>query len=245
MAAAERVDLVPTASIAPVERQLFNAIRQTRRGGVHARNLFPSRPRCGSRTTPRRFAREKVTAGADLAQQREKAISFAAYRVLHHRYATAVGGGVSSACFDAFMQKLGFDPQDTNVTGSSGLALGNRVGAAIIEAHRADGANEGANYADPSWAPVNPALVVDLPGAARRIDLAQAVTRTSSRRAGCRAHRRTGARCGRSLGALPADGGCSTWTPARRRSSTSGEAHGGRGDQDSAWLDPADPTGSI
>lgn len=254
-------DLAPTASIARRwNEQLLNAIRRdTPRPGVHARNLFHVSAAmydawaAFDATADGVFVREKIAAGADVAQQRDAAISFAAYRVLHHRYATAVGGGVSSACFDAFMRKLGLDPRDVDVTGSSGLALGNRVGAAIIEAHRDDGANEGANYADPSWTPVNPALVVDLPGAVltnpskwQRLNLAQAVTQNGIVVPGG-VQGYIGANWGQvrpfALGPLPADGGVLYLDPGpppqfdEAVKPTVVEVI-----QDSAWLDPADPT---
>ena len=87
---------------------------------------------------------------ADLDAERREAISYAAYRVLSHRYAKAVGGGISQACFDAFMAKLGYDPADTDATGTSARAFGNRVGATVIDTFADDGANEGKDYAPPA-----------------------------------------------------------------------------------------------
>lgn len=188
---ADDVAPAPDKSIARQwNEQLLNAIRRdTPRPGVHARNLFHVSAAmydawaAFDATADGVFAREKVSGGADLEHQRDVAISYAALRVLEHRYSGAIGGGVSMACFHAFMQRQGLDPNDTTATGTSGLALGNRVGAAVIAANRDDGANEGANYADPSWAPLNPPMVVDLPGTTmtdpskwQQLNLAQAVT---------------------------------------------------------------------
>ncbi|MFZ5441291.1 MAG: DUF6851 domain-containing protein [Myxococcota bacterium] len=188
---ADDVDPAPGKSIARRwNEQLLYAIRRdTPRPGVHARNLFHVSAAmydawaAFDATADGVFVREKVSAGSDLEHQRDVAISYAALRVLEHRYASAIGGATSMACFHAFMQKLALDPNDRTATGGSGVALGNRVAAAIIAAHRDDGANEGANYADPSWTPLNPPLVVDLPGTTmtdpskwQPLNLAQAVT---------------------------------------------------------------------
>ena len=43
-------------------------------------------------------------------------------------------------------------------------AVGNRIAAAVIAFGLADGANEAGNYADPTYVPINPPLVVKLPG---------------------------------------------------------------------------------
>jgi len=107
---------------------------------------------------------ERVTPSGDVELARHEAISYAAYRILHHRYSFENGGPVSLACFDALMGRLGFDPEDTVDTGDTPRALGNRVGAAVIAAFAEDGANEGENYRDQTgYTFVNPPLVVDLP----------------------------------------------------------------------------------
>ncbi|MCB9681224.1 MAG: hypothetical protein H6733_07100 [Alphaproteobacteria bacterium] len=96
---------------------------------------------------------------------RQTAISYAAYRVLTHRYANAVGGANSLDCFAGFMDALGLDPDDTHTDGDDAVAVGNRIGAAVIDTFADDGANEANGYTDTtSWAATNPVMVVDRVG---------------------------------------------------------------------------------
>lgn len=189
------VDPHPEGSIARRwNEQLLNAIRRDiPRPGVHARNLFHVSAAMWDAwaaydaTADGVFVRERQSA-ADVDAARTEAISYAAYRVLRHRYdparAIQPGSGVSEACFRAFMEELGFDPDDTADTGDSPRAHGNRIGAQVVAANADDGANEGANYADTtSWGAMNPALVVDQPGVTlpfpsywQQINLFEAVT---------------------------------------------------------------------
>ncbi|MEM7603735.1 MAG: vanadium-dependent haloperoxidase [Myxococcota bacterium] len=120
---------------------------------------------------------------------RDEAISYAAFRVLRHRYdasrALQPGSDTSQACFVAFMEALGYDPNDETLDGDSARALGNRIGQGVIDAASDDGANEASDYADSTdYAPVSPPMIVDLPGTTglenpfrwQELDLAQAVT---------------------------------------------------------------------
>lgn len=168
-----RVDPVPTGSIARRWNEAnLNAIRlAVPRPGVHARNLFHTSVAmydawaAYDATADGYLVTEKLTA-TDVDAARREAISYAAYRVLRHRYAFENGGPTSLACFDAFMARLGFDPSDDTATGDTPRALGNRIGAAVIDAFADDGANEGEDYRDPTgYASLNAALVVDQPGA--------------------------------------------------------------------------------
>ena len=153
------------------DEQILGAIRRDLpRPGVHARNLFHVSAAMWDAwasydaVADGMFFHERHTA-SDLVAARQEALSYAAYGVLHHRYGKQTGGPVSVACFDAFMSKLGYDPQDTVVEGDTPRAVGNRIARAIITATMNDGANEAANYADTtSWKATNPPLVVDQPG---------------------------------------------------------------------------------
>lgn len=172
--------------------QLLGAIRRDiPQPGVHARNLFHVSAAmfdawaAFDASADGVFFREKHSA-ADVARAREEAISYAAFRVLKHRYShpIAAGADVSQACFDAFMSRLGFEPGARDATGSTPRAIGNRVAQTVIEAAAHDGANETGNYADTTgFEFVNAPLVVDLPGAELKepskwqaMVLAQAVT---------------------------------------------------------------------
>lgn len=166
------VDPFPEGSIARRwNEQLLNAIRRdVPRPTVHARNLFHTSIAMWDAwaafdDVASEVLRSEAAVATDLDAARREAISYAAYRVLQHRYRAHVGGALSAACFDAFMARLGYDVADTVSDGSSPRALGNRIGFGVIEAYAADGANEVNNYADPEGY-VTPVarLVVDLPG---------------------------------------------------------------------------------
>lgn len=188
----EERDPAPGASVARRwNEQLLGAVRRDLpRPTVHARNLFHTSVAVWDAWAAYEPAAEgvvvteKLDAPADLVAARREALSYAAYRVLSHRYRTAVGGAVSQACFDALMGALGYDPSDRRTKGSGARALGNRVGERVIEAFAEDGANEAADYADTTgFAPANPPLSVDLPGTQARsaelfqqLELSEAVT---------------------------------------------------------------------
>ena len=169
----DKIDPKPEASIARRwNEQILNAIRRDiPRPTVHARNLFHLSAAMWDawaaydEVADGYFVHERQTAD-DTALARDEAISYAAYRVLSHRYSPAVGGGVSQACFDAFMERLGYDPGNEDQAGDDPRALGNRIGFSIIDTCAGDGANESEDYADPDgFLPDSPNLVVDRPGA--------------------------------------------------------------------------------
>lgn len=190
---AAQIDPAPEASIARRwNEQILGAIRRDiPRPTVHARNLFHLSVAMWDAWAahdegPARafLAEESATPSADLEASLRESISYAAYRVLSHRYSTAVGGARSQACFDAFMQRLGYDPSDTSAEGDGPRALGNRIGERVIATYADDGANEAENYADPAgFRPDTPRLVVDLPGTNaddpltwQELELAESVT---------------------------------------------------------------------
>jgi hypothetical protein len=154
------------------DEQILAGIRlDLPRPTVHARNLFHMSAAmwdawAGYDTKAKGvFVRERHTA-ADVADARRKAISYAAYDVLAHRYEPAIGGKRTLACLRAVMSELGYDPDDTHDTGDDPIAFGNRIGHTIIAKTSGDGSNEAHDCSDPSeYTPVNPALVYDSPGA--------------------------------------------------------------------------------
>ena len=163
------IDPRPDGSIARRwNEQVLGAIRRAiPQPGVHARNLFHLSAAMWDAwaaydATPTGLFVTEKAAAADVEAPRAEAISYAAYRLLVHRYDREVGGPTSLACFRAFMTRLGYDPDDTAATAATPRALGNRIGAALIEAGRADGANEASDYADPDgYESPNASLVVD------------------------------------------------------------------------------------
>lgn len=169
---AAAVDPRPEGSIARRwNEQILGAIRRDiPRPTVHARNLYHLSAALWDvwaaydATADGVFLREKHTA-PDVAAARTEAMSYAAYRVLTHRYTKAIGGPTSAACFRAFMEKLGYAPDAVGTDGDSPRALGNRVAQAILSAGAGDGANEQQDYKDTTaWQAVNTPLVVDVPG---------------------------------------------------------------------------------
>lgn len=168
---ADEVAPAPGKSIARRwNEQILNAIRKdVPRPGVHARNLYHLSAAMYDAwaaydpTADGVFVSEKSTSD-DVEAARNEAISYAAYRVLMHRYQPklSVSGALSQDCFTKFMGELGYDPADQSPNGTSPRALGNRIGAAVIAAAADDGANEVANYADTTgYTSVNPPLVVE------------------------------------------------------------------------------------
>lgn len=170
---ADLVDIAPDQSIARRWMELlFDSIRRDiPHPPVHARNLHHvSVAMYDAWATFQEVAdgvvyTDRHTA-ADIESARQVAISHAAYQVLSHRYAGAVGAETSLDCYDAFMADvLALDPGDDRVTGDDPVAIGNRIGLAVIERFASDGANEAGGYEDTTgWAPANPVMVVDLPG---------------------------------------------------------------------------------
>jgi hypothetical protein len=167
-----QIDPAPRGSIARRwDEQILGAIRRDiPRPGVHARNLFHTSIALWDAYATydaalTGYLTVEHSRAADVDAARTEAISYAAFRVLSHRYASAVGGPLSEACFTAFMQKLGYDPSNTASAGSTPRAVGNRIGQAVIDAFADDGANEAKNYADPDdFEPTSPNLIVDHSG---------------------------------------------------------------------------------
>ncbi|MBP6832170.1 MAG: vanadium-dependent haloperoxidase [Deltaproteobacteria bacterium] len=185
------IDPAPTGSIARRwNEQILNAIRRdVPRPGVHARNLFHLSVAMWDAwaaydATADGYVSTARSTATDPAAARREAISYAAHRLLTQRYARANGGALSTACFDAFLRRLGYDPAATDTAGDSPHSVGNRIGRAVIDATLDDGANERNAYADTTgYVSPNPALSVDSPGTVltdpsrwQPLDLATAIT---------------------------------------------------------------------
>lgn len=109
------------------------------------------------------FVTEKVEA-EDPTAARETAISYAAYRVLHWRYADVADLDTAAATLDETMRSLCLDPAYTTAEGDSPAALGNRIGATVLETARSDGSLEEVRFVDSSFTAVNEPLEVAKPG---------------------------------------------------------------------------------
>jgi hypothetical protein len=150
---------------------LLDAIRRdTPAPTVHARNLFHTSAAMWDAwaaydpVADGYFVHEKHEV-KNIQAAREVAMSFAAYRVLLHRYSTAVGLGETFSQLAATMGSLCYRLDYVSTEGDSPAALGNRIAAAVIAFGRNDGSHERQRYVDTDYRPVNDPLVVAEPGA--------------------------------------------------------------------------------
>lgn len=111
-----------------------------------------------------------VPTPTDVQAAREEAISFAAYRLLKHRFANSPGNTnpnfFTSQQLDFKMLQLGYDINNISTDYSTGdpAALGNYIASQMIGFGYQDGSNEQFNYANLYYQPVNPPLVTKLVG---------------------------------------------------------------------------------
>ncbi len=102
---------------------------------------------------------------ADVPAARREAITYAAYRVLEHRYRRSAGAPVVLTCLADEVRRLGYDPADTDADGGTARAVGNDIARTVIAACADDGANEANAYADTTgWVAANQPLFVTAPG---------------------------------------------------------------------------------
>lgn len=120
----------------------------------------------------------------DIHRARERAVSFAAYRIIRHRFDNTPRGDDTAALADAAMAELGLDIDNTSTSYGDGspAALGNYIAACYIAYGMSDGANEANNYASVDYMPFNPPIEVEESGNPDIIDLNrwQQITLTES-----------------------------------------------------------------
>lgn len=92
-----------------------------------------------------------------------KAISYAAYRVIANRFANSPGAVEVLARTKALMVELGYDPDFTSedYTSNDSRALGNYIGACVINYGNQDGANQANDYSNLFYEPKNEPLVMN------------------------------------------------------------------------------------
>ena len=170
----ERRDVAGRSVARVWNEALLHAIqRDTPAPTVHARNLFHVSAAMWDAWAAYDpdadgwLVREKVPA-ADARAARDVAVSYAAYRVLLHRYSYASGLQETFDEFAGTLESLCLDVGYVETEGDSPAAVGNRIAAAYIEHGRDDGANEELRYADPEYEPLNEPLVVAEEGAEPR-----------------------------------------------------------------------------
>ena len=90
---------------------------------------------------------------ADPAAASDEAVSYAAYRMLHHRYSTSPNAETTLPRFNARMFELGYDTTYTSTDYLSGnpADLGNYIAEQIIMFGMQDGSNEAGNYANRTY----------------------------------------------------------------------------------------------
>ncbi len=151
--------------------ELLDAIRvDTPRPGVHARNLWHLSMGmydawCGYQDVADPFLVDEDQSAGDVEVARAEAISFAAYRILKHRFQIGPGSETTQQAIDDRMDLLGYDKSNESQIGDTPAAFGNRVAAAVIAYGLADGSNEVEDYADDTgYTPVNEPMSFGLPG---------------------------------------------------------------------------------
>lgn len=154
------------------DEALLDAIRRSLPNPpVHARNLFHLSVAMWDAwtaydaTAAGVIFKEKVHVDrCDVAKARNEAISYAADRVLSARFIKAVGGDVSLSQFADLMDSLSYPTTITTTEGDAPSAVGNRIAKAVLDYSLADGSNEAGGYAATDYKPINPVLIVALPG---------------------------------------------------------------------------------
>ena len=178
----------PAAAQHSVARQwneaLLAAIRTDfARPTVHARNLFhmsialydawaaygdgPERTYLLGRTVDGfRAPFTGVPRPDDVEAARHRSMSYAAYRLMEHRFANSPGLWSTLTRIDRLMDSLGYDPDfnSTDYGGGEPAALGNYIAQQLIEFGLQDGSNEQLGYHNLFYTPVNPPLRPDEPG---------------------------------------------------------------------------------
>lgn len=107
-----------------------------------------------------------VNIPAQVKAAQEEAVSYAAYRLLRHRFQFSPNATATLARFDSLLIALGYDPAFTSMDYAGGppAALGNYIAQCLIDYGLQDGSNEAGNYAYVHYQPVNPPLLTLFPG---------------------------------------------------------------------------------
>ena len=149
---------------------------------VHARNLFHASVLMydvwsafdtqadtyflGKELNGYRCVYDPITPTTGVEESRKLALSYAVYRLMNHRFANSPRYIDTKMLMDELMAELGYDIDfvETSYTNGSAAALGNYMAACMIEYGLQDGSNEENEYVNVFYEPVNPSLVVELPG---------------------------------------------------------------------------------
>lgn len=153
---------------------LLEAIRNDfARPTVHARNLYhvsaamydawaiydetASTVFLGNSYRGFEFPFQGTISSDNIKKDREETISYAAYRILKHRFQYSPGAETSIPAFDSLMIELGYDTTltSTDYTNEEPFAVGNYIASKIIEFGMQDGSNEQYGYGNLYYLPIN------------------------------------------------------------------------------------------
>jgi hypothetical protein len=162
---------------------LLEAIRgDFARPTVHARNLFHTSVAMydswaiyseeaapfiiGNQTSKFNSELQDFEPAENIQISRKKAISYAAYRLLSHRFKNSPSAATTRAKFDFLMDQLGYDITFDSLEYENGnaAALGNFIAQTIINYGYLDGAREASGYDNAYYTSVNTALAPITPG---------------------------------------------------------------------------------
>jgi hypothetical protein len=107
-----------------------------------------------------------IATPTDVQAAQEETMSYAAYRLLSHRFSISPNAGLSQYMFDTLMANLGYDINFTSTDYSTGsyAALGNYLAENIIAYGLLDASNEENNYDNQFYLTANEPLLPMLPG---------------------------------------------------------------------------------
>ncbi len=178
---------IPCISQQSVARQwnevLLEAIRNDfARPTVHARNLFHISAAMydawavydetaetfflGKTVGSYTYSFQGIEVPSNVEAAQTEAMSFAAYRLLKHRFEISPGAEESLSRFDSLMIAIGHDMSITSTSYQDGspAALGNYIAEQIIEFGYQDGSNEWFFYANLFYESQNDVMIPTLPG---------------------------------------------------------------------------------
>ncbi|WP_179348380.1 FG-GAP-like repeat-containing protein [Winogradskyella pacifica] len=160
---------------------LLEAIRRDyARPTIHARNLFHSSVAMydvwaiyddiadpyliGNTVHGFSSTLEEFTPSENREESERKAISFAMYRLLTHRFQNSPNVDITQARFDLLMDNLGYNTLFTSLLYEDGnaAALGNFVGQTLIDYGLQDGSREATGYDNAYYQPVNAPYALDV-----------------------------------------------------------------------------------
>ena len=101
-----------------------------------------------------------------MQDERKKAISYAVYRIITHRFQNSPNKQAIYEQIETLMEDLGYDSSftSTDYSRGNGAALGNYIAAQLIAFGLQDGSNEANDYANSVYEPRNLPLNMDLAG---------------------------------------------------------------------------------